>query len=115
MFLPAVEVDAKCVMNGKDGESSPAPSEIYTASKVVKQNTKDKKHQIVTSSRTVIDDILLWLNALSMALLMFECVCKVFVKYRISFKIKKCNLFNDRFEYVGCDILTAGSTTARSK
>ena len=46
---------------------------------------------------------------------MFECVCKVFVKYRVSFKFKKCNLFNDRFEYVGRDILAAGNTTARSK
>ena len=36
-------------------------------------------------------------------------------KYRVSLKIGKCKLFQDRFEYVGRDILWTGNTTAQSK
>ena len=104
MFLPSIEPDPEFILSGKEGGNSPAPQEIYTDCTVVKQTTKDTEHQIVTGLRTIIDDILLWSNILSTALLMFECVCKVFVKYRVSIKLKKCNLVNDRFEYVGRDI-----------
>ena len=115
MYLPLIKADPEFVLGGKDGESKPAPSETCTACTMVKQRTKDGKHQIVTGSRTVIDDILLCANCILTALLMFECMSKIFVKYRVSFKIKKCNIFRNRFEYVGRDILTDSNTTVQLK
>ena len=37
------------------------------------------------------------------------------MKYRVSFKVNKFMLFNERFEYVGRDIMTTGNTTTQSK
>ena len=36
-------------------------------------------------------------------------------KYRASFKLSKCELFYDQFEYVGHDLMVGGNTTAQSK
>ena len=82
-----MELDNEYILNRTEGKTSLPPSEMYTDCAVVNQLTKDKKHQIVTGSRTIIDNILLWLNCLSTSLLMFECVCKVFMKYRVTFKL----------------------------
>ena len=71
--------------------------------------------EIVTGSCNIIDDILLWSNNMPTLLLMYECICKVYMKYRVSLKIKKCSFFKDRFEYVGRDIMSLGNTTAQSK
>ena len=89
-FLPDIELDKEYILDGTAGETSPAPSETYTACTVIKQRTKDRRHQIITGSRTIIDDVLLWSNSVSSILLMFECGCKVFMKYHVSFKVKKC-------------------------
>ena len=61
----------------------------HTQCTVVKQMKKDNKHQIVTGSRTIIEDVLIWSNGVSYSLIMFECVCKVFIRYRVLFKVKK--------------------------
>ena len=66
-------------------------------------------------SRVIIDDILLWASNLQVVLLYFECVCEVFQKYRVSFRLDKCDFLKDRVEYVGHDLTPTGNCPARSK
>ena len=66
-------------------------------------------------SRSIIDDILLWSNNLTLTILYFRCVCMVFQKYRVSFKLKKCDFLKERTEYVGYDVLSSGNSPAQSK
>ena len=71
--------------------------------------------QIISGSRSIIDDIMLWCCHEELVILYFECVCMVFQKYRVSFKLSKCEFLSDRVEYVGHDVLKDGNTPARSK
>ena len=57
--------------------------------------------KIMSGSRTIIDDILLWCSNIPAILLYFECVCKIFQKHRVSFHLDKCNFLKDRVECVG--------------
>lgn len=82
---------------------------------VVRQQMAKSKHFHVTGTRTIIDDIVCWSISKSLALLMLECMCRVSLKYRASFKLSKCDFFFKRFEYVGHDIMPNGNTTAKSK
>ena len=65
--------------------------------------------------RIIIDDILLWSTVVASLLLLFECVCDVFLKYRVTFQLKKCEFLTDRIEYVGHDITSDGNCPAQSK
>ena len=82
---------------------------------VVRQQMAKSKHFHVTGTRTIIDNIVYWSTSKSLALLMLECMCRVSLKYRASFKLSKCDFFFKRFEYVGHDIMLNGNTTAKSK
>ena len=113
--LPDIIPNDEYVLKDKINITTAPPSATYTASTTVRHRTRNGGHTIVTGSRTIIDDILSWSTAQSTLLLLFECICVVFRKYRVSLKIKKCHLFSDRFEYVGRDIMTMGNTTASSK
>ena len=95
--LPDIIPNDMYVLKANSGNATPAPEEVYTASTTVRHSTKSGDHTIVTGSRTIIDDILSWSTSQSTLLLLFECICIVFQKYRVSLKIKKCHLFNDRF------------------
>jgi len=66
-------------------------------------------------SRVIIDDILLWASNLDIILLYFECVCGIFQKYRVSFRLDKCDFLKDRVEYVGHDLTPKGNCPAQSK
>ena len=66
-------------------------------------------------SRVIIDDTLLWSTMLHVILKYFGCVCEVFLKYRVTFQLKKCNFLSDRIEYVGHDITPYGNCPAQSK
>lgn len=74
----------------------------------------DKK-KVYYGSRTIIDDILLWCSNMKLVLLYLKCVCEVFQKYRVSFKLKKCDFLQERTEYVGYDVLSHGNSPASSK
>jgi len=65
--------------------------------------------------RVIIDDILLWASNLQIVLLYFECICEVFQKYRVSFRLDKCDFLKDRVEYVGHDLTPTGNCPAKSK
>lgn len=66
-------------------------------------------------SNTIIDDILCWASCPTLLLSYFECVCAIFVKYRVSFRLDKCEFFMDRVEYVGHDLTPNGNCPASSK
>ena len=68
-----------------------------------------------TGSKVIIDDILLWSNNLELILLYFECICQVFKKYRVSFRLDKCEFLKERVEYVGHDLTPTGNCPAKSK
>ena len=65
--------------------------------------------------RTIIDGILLLCSKLDAILLYLECVCKVFLKYWVSFRIEKCEFIKTRVEYVGHDITKSGDYPAHFK
>ena len=115
LFLPNFIINDEFVLHNVDEPCEPIVQETYTATTTVRQRIKSSNDVIVSSSRTIIDDVLMWSNASTTLLLLFECVNQVFLKYRVSMKIAKCRMFSERFEYVGRDILQAGNTTAKSK
>ena len=49
--------------------------------------------KVICDDRIIIDNILLFSNHMSVLLHYFPCVSQVFTKYRLSFKLSKCNLF----------------------
>ena len=64
---------------------------------------------------TSIDDILMWCNNRDLVLTLVICVCEVFKKYRVSFRLNKREFLNKRVEYVGYDILCHGNSPAQSE
>ena len=73
------------------------------------------KKRISTGSKVIIDDILAWSNDLGVILIYLECICRVFQKYRVSFRLDKCEFLKDRVEYVGHDLTPTGNCPAASK
>ena len=49
------------------------------------------KIKLVYVSRTIIDKIILLCSNLDKILIYLECTCKVFLKYRVSFRLNKCD------------------------
>ena len=52
--------------------------------------------RLTAGSKSIIDDILLWSNFPKLVILYFECVCMIFLKYRVSFKLRKCDFLKER-------------------
>ena len=70
---------------------------------------------IYCNSKTIIDDTLIYSNHIPILLHYFTCVAQVFTKYRLPFKLSKCDFFFPRIEYVGHDLTTGGNCPAQSK
>ena len=68
-----------------------------------------------SGSKRIIDDILTWSTNLDLILICFECVCKVFEKYHVIFRLNKCVLLKDRVEYVGHDLTPTVNVPEKSK
>ena len=45
---------------------------------------------LISSSKTIVDDTLLWCDDKELIMIYFSCVCKIFLKYRVSFRLDKC-------------------------
>ena len=71
--------------------------------------------EIMCDDKIIIDDILLYSNHVPTFLNYFSCVAQVFTKYRLSFKLTKCDFFKKRFEVVWHDLTTYGNCPAASK
>ena len=67
------------------------------------------------SSNSIIDNILMWSMDPMILLSYFKCICKIFVKYCVSFRLDKCEFFLDHLEYVGHDLTPNGNCPATSK
>ena len=70
---------------------------------------------IVYDDRITIDGIHLFCNHALTICHHFCYVIGVFIKYRLSFKLSKCDFFQSRVEYVGQDITTYGNCLTASK
>ena len=57
-----------------------------------------------SGTNSIIDNILLWSNNIPAIMTYLECVCKVFQKYRASFRLDKCDFKKERVEFVGHDL-----------
>lgn len=51
----------------------------------------------------IIDDILIIYNHIPTLIYYVSCVAHVFMKYRLSFKLAKCNFFKLQVKFVGHD------------
>ena len=60
--------------------------------------------KLVSGSRTIIDEILLFCSKLDTILIYIERVCKRFLKYWVSFRFDKCDFLKTRVEYVSHDV-----------
>ena len=63
----------------------------------------------VSGGKGTIDSILPWPTNLDLILIYFECVCKLFEKYCVSFILDKCEVLKDRVEYVGHNLTPPGN------
>ena len=71
--------------------------------------------KLVSGSRTIIDDILLFCSNLDAILICLECVCNFFLKYQVIFRLNKYDFLKTRVECVGHDVTEAGKCPAQSK
>ena len=63
----------------------------------------------------IVDDNLIFARTLKNALIIFECVCIIAMKYHLTWKLKKAQFFPKEIEFVGVDIAISGNSPARSK
>ena len=82
LYLPNFVIDSDYVLADDNSSSAPAHRDVYTASTTVRQRVVKSDTVIVSSSRTIIDDVLLWSNSRSVVLLLFKCILQVLCKNR---------------------------------
>ena len=66
-------------------------------------------------SKQIVDDGLMWSYDPFLLLDFFDCICEIYVKYRLSFNLKKCDFYMPRFEWIGHDLTQNGNNPAQSK
>ena len=52
--------------------------------------------ELHSGTKSIIGDILIWSSNLPAILIYFECVCKVFQKYKVSLRLDKCRFLQER-------------------
>ena len=81
LFLPNFITNDEFFLQNFDEPYEPIIKETYTTTTTVRQRIISSNDVIVSGSRTIIDDVLMWSNASATLLLLFECVNQVFLKY----------------------------------
>ena len=117
-IFPNLEIDKQYVLSDDKNvieEASEDIIDIEGGDPIVRMKMEKSDRVHVTGSRTIIDDIILWSTSRMLFLILYECVCRIFLKHRASFNKDKCEFFAQRLKYVGPDILNDGNTTDRSK
>ena len=71
--------------------------------------------KIVSGTKIIIYDILLWSSNICALFVYLECICKVHRKYRVSFRLDKCDFLKPRVEYVRHDVTNDGNCPASTK
>ena len=71
------------------------------------------KTNLVSGICTIIDDIIILCSNLDSIPISLECACNVFIKYRVSFRLNKCDFLKTRVEYVVHDVTKAGNCPAQ--
>ena len=67
-------------------------------------------------TRSIFGDILFYFsNHIQIFLHYISCVAQVFTKFRLSFKLSKCDFLKDRVEYGGYDLTAKGNFPAAYK
>ena len=70
---------------------------------------------LYSGTKSIIDNVLIWSSNIWCFLIHFECVCRVFQKYRISFRQNTYHFLLDRVEYVGYNLLSDENCPEKSK
>ena len=76
---------------------------------------KNAPNTIFCDDKIVIDDILLYSNHIPTLRHYFSCVANFFTKFRLSFKLSKCDFLESHVEFVGYDLTAGGNCPAQSK
>ena len=63
----------------------------------------------------IVDGNLIFAHTLKNALIIFECICIIAMKYHLTWTLKKAQFFPKEIEFVGVDIAISGNSPARSK
>ena len=116
--LPNLEIDETYTPDSDESplfDSKPRVIEADGGDLTVRQKMKNSDNVHITGSRVIIDDLLLRSTALSLLLLLLECYLRIYFKFRTTLKLAKCDFLQNKFEFVGHDILAEGNTTAESK
>ena len=70
---------------------------------------------IFSGTKIIFDDILLRSSNIYALFVYLECIYTVFRKYRVSFRLDKCDFLKPRVEYVGHDVTNDGNCPTSSK
>ena len=63
-----------------------------------------EEHKLHSGTRSIIDGILIWSSNIPTIFIYFECMCKLFQKYFVSFRLDQYNFLQDRIDFVGHDL-----------
>jgi len=119
LFLPNLQIDDEFTTNASQQsplfQDNVEVIETDRGETTVRQKMKNSEHVHISGSAVIIDDLLLRSTSLTLLLLLVECFFRVYLKYRTTLKLPKCDFLQTKFEFVGHDILPHGNTTASSK
>ena len=117
VFYPAMTKNMKDEWGGlfieRLRELSSIGGETVFISATMKKCIGNRK--IVSGTKIIIDDIILWSSNIYALFVYLECICTIFRKHRVSFRLDKCDFLKPRVEYVGRHVTNDGICPASSK
>jgi hypothetical protein len=78
-------------------------------------STINKRGKDDPDAKTIVEDVILYAYTVESLLRYFEVVLEVLEFYRVTVKLRKCRFVQQEVEFVGMDILSQGSSPAKSK